>query len=250
MWSVYRKEMRHYLLTPLAWVVWVAFLLLIGVVFSFFVGRVLESAFGAGGDQGLTELLFTPYFGNGFVRFVLLFTIPMLSMRLFAEERHSGTLELLFTYPLTELQLILGKLLAALSVAAVMLALTFPPIFWVSRYGGMDWPVVFCCYLGLMLMLLVFLSFGMFASSLTNSQVVALIITWIGLMALWLAGALADAASANPAMRLIHELSLLDHFNSFNRGIINSNDVIFYLSLAAFFVFLTTRQLEARKWRG
>lgn len=249
MWAVYRKEMRHYLLTPVAWIVWVAFLFIVGWVFQWFVRRALEGAF-QGGDQGLTEMLITPYLNNGFVRFILLFSMPVLSMRLFAEERQSGTLELLFTYPLTEMQLIAGKMLAAISISAIMLGLTFPCIFWISFYGGIDWAVLFCGYAGMLLMLTVFLSIGMFASSLTNSQVIAFFLTFIALLALWLTGALTDPMSQSWWTNFIHQLSLMDHFDSFSKGIINSNDVIFYLSMSAFFIFLTMKQLEARKWRG
>lgn len=246
MWAVYRKEMRQYLLTPLAWIVWTCFLFLVGWVFQFFVGQALESAF-SGQEQGLTEFVVTRYFG--FMRFVLIFVVPILSMRLFAEEKQTGTLELLFTYPLTEAQMIFGKLLAAVSVAGIMMALTFPPIFWVSKYGAIDWAVLFCSYLGIMMLVTVALSVGTFASSLTNSQVVAFVITLVSLLGLWLAAPLTDRADL-PVARFVHELSLIDHYENFSQGIINSSDVIFYLSMAAFFVFLTAKQLESRKWRG
>lgn len=247
MWAVYRKEMRQYLLTPLAWIVWVSFLFLVGWVFQFFVGQALDSVYTGQQGQGLTEFVVTRWFN--FMRFVLIFVVPILSMRLFAEEKQTGTLELLFTYPLTEAQMIFGKLLAALSVAGVMMALTFPPIYWVSRYGAIDWSVLFTSYLGLLLLITVALSIGIFASSLTNSQVVAFIITLVTLLGLWLAAPLTDRAEPGLA-RFVHELSLIDHYENFSRGIVNSADVIFYLSMAAFFLFLTATQLESRKWRG
>lgn len=253
MWAVYKKEMRQYLLTPLAWIVWVCFLFLVGWVFQFFVGQALESVY-TGADQGLTEYVVTRYFAN-FVKFILIFVLPIFSMRLFAEEKQTGTLELLFTYPLTEAQMLFGKLLAALTVTGMMIALTFPPIFWVARYGAVDWSVLGCSYLGLMMIVLVALSIGIFASSLTNSQVVAFIITLMALLALWLAAPLTDRVQSSEATvgmiaRFVHQLSLTDHFENFSRGIINSSDVIFYLSMSAFFLFLTAKQLESRKWRG
>ena len=247
MWAIYRKEMRQYLLTPLAWIVWVCFLFLVGWVFQFFVGQALDSVYTGQTDQSLTEFVVTRWFN--FMRFVLIFVVPILSMRLFAEEKQTGTLELLFTYPLTELQMIFGKLLAALTVAGIMMGLTFPPILWISKYGSIDWSVLATSYLGIMLLITVALSIGTFASSLTNSQVVAFIITLITLLGLWLAAPLTDRVQAGLG-RFVHELSLIDHYENFSRGIINSADVVFYLSMAAFFVFLTAKQLESRKWRG
>ncbi|NDD30810.1 MAG: hypothetical protein EB084_21345 [Proteobacteria bacterium] len=247
MWAVYKKEMRQYLLTPLAWIVWVCFLFLAGWVFQFFIRQALDSVYGGAPDQGLTDFVVTRYFG--FNKFILLFVIPILSMRLFAEEKQSGTLELLFTYPLTEIQMIFGKLLAALTVACIMVGLTLPPIFWASKYGALDWSVLACTLVGIVLLVTVALSIGIFASSLTGSQVVAFIITLITLLALWLAAPLTDGLQPGLG-RFVHELSLIDHFENFGRGIINSSDVIFYLSLSAFFLFLTAKQLESRKWRG
>lgn len=247
MWAIYRKEMRQYLMTPLAWIVWVLFIILVGVVFDFFVGRLADMY--AGQEQTVSDVFVVPFFN--FVRFTLLFFVPFFSMPLFAAEKGSGTLELLFTYPLTEGQLIFGKMLAALTTCAIMLAWIMLPIFWLSRYGTMDWPVVLCCILGNMLLMLDYLALGMFASSLTGSQVVAFVATFAPLMLLWLAAPLSEHFTlTNKFAAFFHECSLLDHYESFSRGIINSTDVLFYLSMAAFFIFLTAKQLESRKWRG
>ncbi len=259
MWAIYRKEMRQYLLTPTAWIVWVTFLLLVGWVFPVFLSRLSDAYM----SQNVSPTDMMTAFLN-FIRFLLLIAVPVFSMRLFAEEKQMGTLEVLFTYPLTEAQLIFGKLLAALTVCAIMLSFTVVPIFWVSLYGqnALDWPVLFCCYFGMMLMVTDFLTLGIFVSSLTGSQVIAFFCTLIPLLGLWLASAIIPADSLAPVpatahwwqkiniAKFIHSLSLLDHYESFGRGIINSTDVLFYVSLAAFFVFLTVKQLEARKWRG
>jgi ABC-2 type transport system permease protein len=262
MWAIYRKEMRQYLLTPLAWIVWACFLFLVGWAFNKFLEMAQDSAFMATAqgmsDQGLTEYIVTRYFN--FVRFIVILVVPVFSMRLFAEEKQSGTLELLFTYPLTEGQMVFGKLLAALSVMCIMLGWTLPPILLASRYGAIDWAVLFCSYLGLVMMMLVGLAIGIFASSTTNSQVIAFISTFVTLLALWLAAPLTEKAQiggpgwVSQALawlaRFVHELSIVDHYDNFSKGIINSSDVLYYLSMAAFFVFLTLRQLESRKWRG
>lgn len=260
MWAVYRKEMRAYLLSPMAWVLWCFFLVLFGFAFNYLYGRYADSAF-TNPEANLTEVLLGGTFG--FFKFLFLFIVPLLSMRLFAEEKEKGTLELLFTYPLTEAQLLFGKVLAAISMVVVLLALPLVQFAYLGKHTTLEWSVVWTTYLGLFLLLLAFISLGIFASAIANSQFVALVVSVGVLLLLWLANVFSTLFSSLIEQKLpfyfkplqwlasgYKELSLTDHFESFSRGLINSNDVLFYLSFAAFFLYLTYVKLESRKWRG
>lgn len=246
MWAIYKKELRAYLLSPMAWVIWVAFTTVSG--FGFFVllyhsGEMMQQT-----EMGLTEYLLTPFYG--FLKFLLLLICPIFTMRLFAEERQTGTLELLFTYPLTEAQLLFGKALAAMTTAVIMMGLTLPPMVYLNYYTTVDWAVVFTVYIGFLLLAATFISIGLWSSSMTNNQAVAFGISFGILIMLWLANALQSRIDLGPIGRFFKSLSLLEHYESFGKGLLNSNDILFYLSLITFFLYVTSKQLEARKWRG
>jgi ABC-2 type transport system permease protein len=250
MWAIYRKEMRAYFLSPLAWVQWCVFLGIIGLVTSFYFINTYSEQLYQAPDANPTESLLIPMFR--FIQFLLLMIIPLLSAKLFADERNSGTLELLFTYPLTENQMVWGKLLAATSIAFFNLLLLLPQIIAINHYVTLDWHVVFTYYLGFALLIITFLSIGLFFSSITNSTVVAMFLSYGLLIFLWLVEAVLQRISYELGYvgNFFLQMSLTSHLASFAKGVLSVSDLLFYLSVPAFFIFITLKQLEARKWRG
>lgn len=230
--TVCRREVYGYCHSPVAYVATAAFLVLSG--YFFFV--ILAAT-------GLARM--DPVFGN--IAVILLFVSPILTMRSLAEERRLGTDEFLLTSPLTLTEIVLGKYLALLALLAVMLLLTgaYPLILW--RWGDPDWGPIISGYLGIFLLGAAFMAVGLFASSLTENQVISGMVGFGLLLLFWLLSWLAAAATG--WMRsLIEAVSLFDRFSGFAVGVIDSSDVLFYLSFIFIFLFLTVRVLEKRRW--
>jgi ABC-2 type transport system permease protein len=219
--AIMRRELRSYFVTPLAYVFLVIFLFLAGVL-TFYVGDFYE--------RGLADL--QPFFD--FHPWLYLVFAPALTMRLWAEERKSGTLELLFTLPLSVTQAMLGKFLAAWAFVALALALTFPMWLTVNYLGNPDNGVILAGYLGSLLMAGSFLAVGCCISALTRSQVVAFILTIAVCFALVMAGLPAIQDLANgwipPVMAsAFSELSILRHFRAIARGVLDLRDLIYFI---------------------
>jgi ABC-2 type transport system permease protein len=195
----------------------------------------------------LTESVLQPLFGN--ISVILPLVIPMLTMRLLSEERKMGTAELLFTYPISDWDAILGKYFAAVTVLATMLALTLLYPVLLSRYAEPEWGPVATGYVGLLLLGMAFVSLGLFFSSLTENQIVAGILTFGFSLLFLLIGWLIPYASADAA-RVIAEVSILEHFESFSQGVLDTNDLIYYLNFSVFFLFLCSRVLDSNRWRS
>jgi ABC-2 type transport system permease protein len=198
-------------------------------------------------NLNVTEGVLRPLYGN--LGVVLLFILPLLTMRLFAEEKKQGTIELLLTYPTRDLAVVLAKFAACLAVYTLMLALTalYPVLLVVYAQPEMG-PIV-AGYAGLFLLGAAFIALGALASSLTENQIVAAAISFGLLLIFWVIGWSSQFASGNVG-RLIAHLSLLDHFESFPKGVIDTKDVIFYLNFMVLCLFLTLRSLESHRWRG
>ncbi|MCL6451241.1 MAG: ABC transporter permease subunit [Acetobacteraceae bacterium] len=229
---VYRREMSAYFLSPVAYVVIAVYLVLSGYFFSMILLATHSAEMrGTLGDMSL----------------VFLFVAPVLTMRLLADERRTGTDELLFTSPLSTADIVAGKYLASLSVFLVMLALTgvYPII--LMRYGQPDMGTVLSGYLGVFLLGAVFLAVGLFASSLTDNQVVAGMIGFGMLLLLWVLG-WAGQSLENWLGRALAALSVLDRFSDFNKGVLDLSNAVFYLSYIAGFCFLTVFFLDRRRW--
>jgi ABC-2 type transport system permease protein len=250
---VFKKEMRLYFGSPVAYAFLALFLLIAGWMFSqiflIFSEMSMRSFMQPMAAQNLnpTENVMRPVFSNMSV--VLLFFIPMLTMRLFAEEKKSGTIELLLTYPVRDGEVLMGKFLAAGAVYLILLALTlvYPGLMW--AFGRVEWGAVLTGYLGLLLLGAAFLAVGVFISSLTENQIVAGSATFGVLLAFWLIGWGADAAGGK-LRSLLQYLSIIEHMDGFGKGVIDTKDVVYYVTVAAFALFLTLRALDAKRWKG
>ncbi len=252
-WPIFKKEMRLYFTSPVAWVVFTMFLLIGGYffysIFAFYTLASMQSAMNPamGRDLNVSDSVMRPLFSN--ISVILLLLIPLVTMRLFAEERRSGTIELLLTYPVRDGAVLAGKYLAAFALYAIMIALTllYPGI--VVYFARLEWGPVLTGYLGLLLMGGTFIAVGVCASSLTENQIVAAITTFGVLLLLWVLGWSADYAGGT-AGRVLQHLSLLEHNDSFAKGVLDTKDIIYYANFIVLALFLTLRSLEARRWNG
>jgi ABC-2 type transport system permease protein len=250
---IFRKEMRLYFGSPVAYAVATLFLFIAAFFFApsfvqyaeFSMRSAMQPQMGQ--TLNATENILRPLTYNMAV--VLLFFIPMLTMRLFAEEKRSGTMELLLTYPLRDGEVLAGKFLAALCLYALILALTLFYPATVAWFTKIEWGAVLTGYLGLLLIGGAFLAIGLFVSSTTENQIVAGFGTFGALLSLWLLGWFAD--SAQGALRtVVQQTAIIEHMDGFAKGVIDTKDLVYYLSVIAFALFLTLRSLESKRWRG
>jgi ABC-2 type transport system permease protein len=252
-WAVFKKEMRLYFGSPMAYVVFTFFLLISGYFFSaiflnysdFSMRAFMQPQFGQ--NLNVVDNVMRPLFSNMGV--VLLFFMPMLTMRLFAEEKRSGTIELLLTYPVRDGEVLLGKFLAAEALFAILLTLTLVYPALVAFFTRVEWAPILTGYLGLLLAGGTFLAVGVLISSLTENQIVAGFGSFGVLLAFWVVGWSAEFA-APPWRSVLQYLSMTDHMDGFSRGVVDTKDVVYYVSAIALALFLTLRSLESKRWRG
>ena len=253
-WPIYKKELRLYFTSPVAYVLLTIFLLIAGYffysIFAFFTRASMQAAMNPqmGRDLNVTESVLRPLFAN--LSVILLLLMPLLTMRLFAEERRAGTIELLLTYPVRDGAVLVGKYLAAFTVYTVMIAgtLLYPLLLVIVR-AQPEWGPLATGYLGLLLMGAMFLAVGVFASSLTENQIVAAIVTFGLLLMFWIIGWTAEIVGG-PLGTVLTHLSILEHNDTFAKGVLDTKDIIYYINFTALALFLTLRSLEARRWSG
>lgn len=252
-WAVFKKEMRLYFVSPIAYAIFAIFALISGWffynVFAFYALVSMRAAMNPmlGRDLSVAEGVLRPLFSN--ISVIMLLMMPILTMRLFAEEKRSGTIELLLTYPVRDGEVLLGKYLAALAVFVGMLGLTLVYPALVLWTADLEWGPLATGYLGLLLQGAAFIAVGLLISSLTENQVVAAVATFGTLLIFWVISWAADAAGPTLGQILAH-ISLTEHFDSFGKGVIDTKDVIYYLNLTVLSLFLTLRSLESKRWRG
>lgn len=251
--AVLRKELTIYFATPIFYLMGFFFLLVEGFLFFFIYFSYFQTAsFQVAQNPQLAAMLnpFQMVFRSFFedLGFILLLITPILTMRLLAEEKRSGTAELLFTYPLPDWAVISGKFLAAFMVYGTFLLCTFcyPLIF--AFLTKMDWGQVASGYLGLLFLGGACLSLGLFASSLTENQIIAAITAFALLLLFWLIGIQQEMGPTGGG--LLAALSLREHLPNLARGVIDTRDLVYFLCFTYFFLFLTKRQLESRRWRA
>ena len=228
-----KKELKSYFDSPIAYIIITIFLLISG--WFFFSDLFLV-------NQATLRNLF------GIILFIFMFFIPAITMRLLSEEKKSGTIEILLTLPVKDHQIILGKFLAGMFLISLAVILTLVYAFTLSGLGNLDFGSVVSGYLGLILLGATYLSIGIFTSSLTQNQIVAFIISFMIIFVLYL---LDNVLIFMPGFlaSVLEYLSVNYHFSNISRGVIDSRDVIYYLSLIFFFLFLAVRVLSSRKWR-
>lgn len=242
-WALYKKEVRSYFVSPLFYVVTAVFLCLCGLFFYSDMNFFSQFGFGMDILNNFFQLLFVD------MSRVMLITVPLLTMRLFAEERKLGTIELLFTYPLREREIYAGKFFAAATVLLVMLAATLLYPIYLYSIQPYAFRVVAAGYGGLVLLGLMFIAVGLFVSSLTDSQVVAGVGS-VGFLLLFWVMSWNEASGSDQVMRVVKSFSTFEHFSNFSKGVIDSTDALYFLFVTAFFTNLTLRSLESRRWRG
>ncbi len=241
--ALLRKELRIYFGSPLVYLVAAVFLAYAGYYFHSDLIYFVTFGFGANIMENLWQLVFMD------VRLVLMLAIPLLTMRLLAEERRLGTLELLLTYPVRDGVVVAAKLGACLMVIAALLACTVAYPLWLYRLQEFPWQPLVAGYVGLLLLALLCASYGLFVSALTDSQVLAGFLTAMPLLLLWLLS-WNEATNPTDTMTLWRGLSMFNHFQPFMVGVIDLRDVFYFVFLAGCFVWGTLRVLEARQWRG
>jgi len=250
--AIAQKELKGYFASPIAYVVIGLFALVFGFFYYIGVAYFIEQSMRMMGMQGgptqnVNEQVIRPLILNASV--ILLFVLPMITMRTYSEEKRSGTIELLLTSPLTDFQIIMGKFLGAMALYAAMLAVTLVHIAVLFALGNPEWKPVATSYLGLLLMGGTFIAIGLLISSFTKNQIVAV----MGTFAVVLLGWIINWAStlAGPTGReILDYLGMTNHLEDFTRGIIDTKHVIYYVSLITFALFLTARSVDSERWRG
>ncbi len=248
--AIAQKELKSYFASPIAYVVLGFFALTFGYFFYailfFFEQSGARAAMG-GQAVNVNEGLIRPVFLNATV--IFLFILPLITMRTYSEEKRSGTIELLLTAPLTDLQIIMGKFLGAMGLYGAMLAVTCIHIGALYAFGQPEgWPIV-TTYLGLLLMGGCFVSLGLFISSLTKNQIVAGMITFAVFLMLWVINWIAQAMGPT-GQAVLNYLSITDHLDDFTKGILDTKHLVYYLSFIGFSLFLTARSVDTERWRG
>jgi ABC-2 type transport system permease protein len=254
-WAIVEKEWRHYFGSPIAYVglfVWAAlFGVFYCVMFQGFVMYSMQSASqpGMGPKLSLNEIVIGQVLQNMAV--VSLFVAPMLTMRLWAEEKRQGTIELLATSPITTLQIVLGKFLGALGLFAIMVLSSLVNILplWKLSSTPPEWKPVLTGVLGLLLVGAAFISLGLFLSTLTRNQIVAGFLAFGLALVFWILGWF-DQPTASWWMQIVGYLGITNHINELMKGVIELKDLVFYLSFATFGLFLAHQSVESQRWRA
>jgi ABC-2 type transport system permease protein len=249
--AIAQRELNAYFGSPIAYVLIGFFALLFGWFFyvplAFFQQQSMQAGMNPMQTMNINQMLIGPTLMNTTV--IMLFLFPLITMRTYAEEKRSGTIELLLTSPVTDVQIIIGKFLGAMALYACMLAVSLIHIAILFRYGNPEWKPILTGYLGLLMMGGCFLSLGLFISSLTKNQIVAAMATFAVFLMLWVINWIGTFVGPTTQAVLAH-LSLTEHFDDFARGIIDTKHVVYYLSFMAFGLFLTAKSVDSERWRG
>lgn len=250
--AICRKELRSYFASPIAYILLTIFALLFGYFFyqsvAFFVNQSVEMQMsGQSIPMNINQMAIAPTLGTAGV--LALFLIPMITMRLFAEENRQGTMELLLTSPLRDWEIVLGKFLGALLMYAALLAITMLDIALLFAYGNPSWQPILTGYLGLFLQGGCLLAIGAYISTTTRNQIVAGGVTFGVCLLLWVLSWATELGQSKIAV-VVSYCSILTHFEPFSKGVIDTKDVVFYLTFIFFGLFITTRSLESLRWKA
>lgn len=256
LYAIYRKEMGHYFVSPIAYIFIGLFLILSAFFFNVILAEVIKQSFqmemqgmrfGAPSDFDVPATVMRSFFG--LLSTLVLFFTPILTMSVYAEERKRGTMELLMTSPISELEIVLGKYLASLSLFAIMLLPTASyMVFMVLRSDPRPpWSMLAAGYAGILLLGGSLLALGSFVSSLTENQLIAAVVTFAASLFIWVLDIGRNSDSG--ASAVLQYLSVIRHYEDFTRGVIDTSSLIYYGSFIVLFVFLTVRSVDSMRWR-
>jgi ABC-2 type transport system permease protein len=249
--TISQKEIKSYFVSPIAYALMAIYAIVSGffsyVAVGYFLAGSIGATAGRGGPMDVNEWVIRPVIMN--VGVISLFLIPMITMRLFAEEKRSGTIELLITSPVRDYEIVVGKWLGALAMYTCILSLTFLNLSVLFLFGSPDWRPVLTGFLGMLLQGGCLLAIGGFLSNTTKNQIMAGAMTFGVSLLMWTFDWFTGFKSDDWAKVLAY-LSLTAHFEPFSKGVIDSKDVVFYVSVIVLGLFLTTRSLESLRWRA
>ena len=252
--TIAQKELKSYFNSPIAYIVIGFFALLYGyfywAILAYFVRQSMQmNQMGMGGPQAINvnQSMIRPLLQN--VTVLLLFVLPMITMRTYSEEKRSGTIELLLTSPVTDVEIILGKFFGAMGLYASMLGVTLFHIGVLYAFGRPEWKPIATAYLGLLLMGGCFVAVGLFVSSLTKNQIVSAFVTFAVFLFFWVINWI-GSFSGPEVEKVTTYLSIMDHFEDFSKGVIDTSHLIYYLSFIGFGLFLTAKSVDSERWRG
>lgn len=250
-WTIAWRDFKSYFTSPIAYILIAGFLAIMGWMFFFNLSyfnqqnlQAMQMSLGKG--VSITDGIIRPLFGN--MNVVLLFLVPFITMRLLAEERKNSTIQLLLTAPVTLAEIIAGKFLSSLLLVAVMLGLTLAYPIVLFTTGNPDPGPIAMAYLGTILLSGCYLSFGLLFSAMTENQIIAGALTFAFGLFFWLVGWASQSVGSIWGDALEY-LSLINHYNNFSQGMLNSTDIVFYLSFIFLGLFLTHRVLDSFRWR-
>ena len=252
--AIYRRELGSYFASPIAYIVIGVFLSITGLLFYFgifsqIITQVMQYRMqamqqGQSGDIDVPSILIQQLMG--FAATVSLFMIPMLTMGSYAEEKKRGTMEMLMTSPITELEIVLGKYFAGLTVFSIMMAPTLIYQLFIAKYSdpSFPWRIMWASYLGISLLGSALIAIGTFISSLTENQIVAVVLTFAVCLILWLIGG--DAGTVTG--KILNYFSVIRHYADFTSGMIDTTSLVFYVTLTILALFLTWLSLNSMRW--
>lgn len=248
--AITKKELESYFASPIAYVVAALFLVLSGVFFYIYLIFYLQNAqmsgaYGGGEGMDVTQTIMRPLFSN--VGFFGLIILPLIPMKLLAEEKKLGTFELLMTSPVSILQLVVGKFLSAASLMLLILLLTAVYPIVLSIFGNPDLGPILTGYLGLFLLSCSFLAVGLLCSSMTENQIVAAVMGFVFLVIFWILNFVTRSEAWYG--KLAQYASIYQRFDDFTQGVINAGDVVYYVSFAFFALFVTGIILQSQRWK-
>ena len=256
LYAIYRKELSHYFVSPVAYVLVGLFLVLAGFFFNFFLSNAIQQSFimqmqstrfGAPQEYDVTGVVLRAFLG--LISTLILFLSPMLAMGVYAEERKRGTIELLMTSPVTDAQIVLGKFLASLTLFAVMILPTAILVCFMNFRSDphLPWRMILVGYAGILLLGGSLLALGSLISSFTENQMIAGVLAFTASLMIWVmdAGRKAEGWKGD----LFGYLSLIRHYDDFTRGVVDTSALIYYASFIFLCMFLTVRSLESTRWR-
>ncbi len=251
--AVFKREVKAYFTLPIAYVMMGGLLFIVGLLYYLWFHWFLRESFGAmrnpmaASDLDISSMVVGATIST--IGVISVFALPLLTMRLWAEEKRTGTLELLLTFPLSDSSIVLGKFLAGLAVYGVLLVLSLLYPLLAGVYAHLDVGPILAGYLGTILLASTLFALGFLCSTWTENQIVACALAWASFLFFWLIGHAADFAGSELATLLNH-ISFAKHHEHFAKGIVETQDVAFFVLFTVFCLFLTLRSIESTRWRG